>query len=98
MAEGQPHLAIETFGRADDPALLLVMGATASRGWWPEKLCQGLAARGLFVIRYDNRDTGRLPGGQKAGRRDQAMPAKPSASGIWAKTSQPRSVAKAMCM
>jgi pimeloyl-ACP methyl ester carboxylesterase len=58
MAEGQPHLAIETFGRADDPALLLVMGATASRGWWPEKLCQGLAARGLFVIRYDNRDTG----------------------------------------
>jgi hypothetical protein len=26
--------------------------------WWPEKFCEELAARGRYVIRYDNRDTG----------------------------------------
>ncbi len=58
MMDGHARLAIETFGNRDDPALVLVMGATASRGWWPDALCHGLAARGLHVIRYDNRDTG----------------------------------------
>lgn len=51
-------LATERFGSPHDPALVLVMGATASRGWWPDAFCKGLAARGLHVIRYDNRDTG----------------------------------------
>jgi len=27
--------------------------------WWPEELCRRLAARGRYVIRYDQRDTGR---------------------------------------
>ncbi len=58
MTFAAPDLAIQTFGSRDDPALVLVMGATASRGWWPDTLCHGLAARGLHVIRYDNRDTG----------------------------------------
>jgi pimeloyl-ACP methyl ester carboxylesterase len=39
--------------------LLLIMGATASMLWWPDAFCQQLADKGLFVIRYDNRDTGR---------------------------------------
>lgn len=54
-------LAIERFGNPDHPALVLVMGATASREWWPVALCEGLAARNLFVIRYDSRDTGQSP-------------------------------------
>lgn len=27
--------------------------------WWPDELCRSLAHSGRFVIRYDNRDTGR---------------------------------------
>jgi pimeloyl-ACP methyl ester carboxylesterase len=34
------------------------MGAMASMLWWPEAFCRKLSGEGLFVIRYDNRDTG----------------------------------------
>lgn len=51
-------LASETFGNSSDPALLLIMGAMASMLWWPEEFCAQLAARGRYVIRFDNRDTG----------------------------------------
>jgi pimeloyl-ACP methyl ester carboxylesterase len=51
-------LVTESFGKVGDPAVLLVMGATASMLHWPEELCADLAARGLFVIRFDHRDTG----------------------------------------
>lgn len=53
------EIAAETFGEPTDPAVLLIMGATASMVWWPEPFCRLLAAAGRFVIRYDNRDTGR---------------------------------------
>jgi pimeloyl-ACP methyl ester carboxylesterase len=53
------ELCVETFGDNSDPAVLLMMGATASLVWWPTELCRALAARGRFVLRYDNRDTGR---------------------------------------
>ena len=52
-------ICTESFGDPSDPALLLIMGAMASMLWWPEGLCRRLAERGRFVIRYDNRDTGR---------------------------------------
>jgi pimeloyl-ACP methyl ester carboxylesterase len=52
-------LCVETFGRPTDPAVLLIAGAAASMLWWPAGLCARLAARGRYVIRYDNRDTGR---------------------------------------
>jgi pimeloyl-ACP methyl ester carboxylesterase len=52
----------ETFGRRDDPAVLLIMGAMASMLWWPDGFCERLAGAGRFVIRYDNRDTGRSIG------------------------------------
>lgn len=55
-------LATESFGTPGDPAILLVMGATASMLWWPEALCHALAAHGRFVIRYDHRDTGASTG------------------------------------
>lgn len=53
------ELCVETFGHPDDPAILLIHGACASMLWWQEELCARIAARGRYVIRYDNRDTGR---------------------------------------
>lgn len=52
-------ICYETFGHSGDPAVLLVMGLGGPMGWWPTEFCEQLAERGFFVIRYDNRDTGR---------------------------------------
>ncbi|GHH29057.1 alpha/beta fold hydrolase [Lentzea cavernae] len=52
------ELCFETFGSPSDPAVLLIHGACASMLWWETELCTALAARGRFVVRYDNRDTG----------------------------------------
>ena len=48
----------DTFGRAEDPALLLIMGFGAQLTNWDERFCQQLADAGFWVIRYDNRDVG----------------------------------------
>lgn len=53
------ELCTESFGDANDPAVLLVMGIGASMLWWEEGFCRLLAGGGRFVIRYDHRDTGR---------------------------------------
>jgi pimeloyl-ACP methyl ester carboxylesterase len=55
---GNAEIAVETFGEPTHPPVLLIMGAMASMLWWPEPFCAALAARGRYVIRYDNRDTG----------------------------------------
>ena len=55
---GEVHIWCEDFGAADDPAVLLIMGAGGQAIIWPEDFCQWLAAGGRHVIRYDNRDTG----------------------------------------
>lgn len=52
-------LCTENTGNISNPAILLMMGATASMLWWDEEFCQLLAEKGFFVIRYDNRDVGR---------------------------------------
>lgn len=52
-------LQTESFGKPGDPALLLIMGSQASMVLWEKEFCELLAAGGRFVIRYDNRDTGR---------------------------------------
>ncbi len=52
-------ICAETFGSPSDPCLLLIMGASASMIWWDDEFCRRLSSRGFFVIRYDNRDTGR---------------------------------------
>jgi pimeloyl-ACP methyl ester carboxylesterase len=57
-ANGVP-LCLDTVGDPADPAILLVHGACASLLWWDRDLCERLAAGGRYVIRYDNRDTGR---------------------------------------
>jgi pimeloyl-ACP methyl ester carboxylesterase len=48
----------ESFGKPEDPPLLLVMGASAQGLGWPDELIELLVAGGRFVIRYDHRDTG----------------------------------------
>ncbi|MFF0268148.1 alpha/beta fold hydrolase [Kribbella sp. NPDC004536] len=53
------ELCAETYGDPTDPAVLLIHGAGASMIWWDPELCAMLAARGRYVIRYDQRDTGR---------------------------------------
>lgn len=52
-------LCYQTFGQPGDEPLILVMGLGGPMTWWDEDLCRRLAARGFFVVRYDNRDTGR---------------------------------------
>lgn len=60
LAKVNDHIEIEydTFGSPDDPALLLIMGFGAQMVTWEPDLCNLLAASGLFVIRFDNRDCG----------------------------------------
>ncbi|WP_322938465.1 alpha/beta fold hydrolase [Nocardioides bizhenqiangii] len=53
------ELCVQTFGDPTDPAILLIHGASASMLWWEDELCGRLADGGRFVIRFDNRDTGR---------------------------------------
>ena len=57
-----PHgidLCYDTFGDRENPALLLIMGLGGPLIWWSSELCELLAERGFFVIRYDNRDVGK---------------------------------------
>ncbi|HEY3714333.1 MAG TPA: alpha/beta hydrolase [Jatrophihabitantaceae bacterium] len=53
------QLCVETFGDPTNPAVLFIDGASASMLWWEAELCEQIARGGRFVIRYDNRDTGR---------------------------------------
>src|SRR4051794_27361358 len=53
------RLCYETFGDESRPALLLVMGLGTQMIGWHADFCSQLAARGFFVVRYDNRDVGR---------------------------------------
>ena len=58
-------LCYETFGEAGQPPLLLIMGLGTQMIGWPEEFCEQLAGRGFYVVRFDNRDSGRstwMPG------------------------------------
>jgi pimeloyl-ACP methyl ester carboxylesterase/SAM-dependent methyltransferase len=59
IAVGGIELCVQTFGDPADPALLLLAGMTSSMDWWDTRFCARLAAGSRFVIRYDQRDTGR---------------------------------------
>jgi pimeloyl-ACP methyl ester carboxylesterase len=52
-------LCYETYGDPADPPVLLVMGLGAQMVAWQEDFCLELAERGLYVVRFDNRDIGR---------------------------------------
>ena len=49
----------QTFGRPSDPPLLLITGLGAQMIVWEDDFCEALAARGFWVIRFDNRDIGK---------------------------------------
>ncbi len=57
--ESGVDICYDTFGHRSDPAVLLIMGMSGPLTWWSPDFCTLLASRGFFVIRYDNRDTGR---------------------------------------
>ncbi len=58
-AVGGLSLCYESFGDADDEAVLLIMGLGLSMLYWRDDLCADLAASGYRVVRFDNRDVGR---------------------------------------
>ena len=57
---GPAHLEIayERLGDPHAPPVLLIMGLGSQLIGWPDDLCAELVARGLQVIRFDNRDVG----------------------------------------
>jgi pimeloyl-ACP methyl ester carboxylesterase len=55
---GTIRIEHETFGDPSHPAVLLVMGFGTQLIGWDADFCRMLAARGRYVIRYDNRDCG----------------------------------------
>ncbi len=52
------QIEYETFGNPSGRPLLLIIGLGAQMIHWDEDLCQDLAKRGHYVIRFDNRDVG----------------------------------------
>jgi pimeloyl-ACP methyl ester carboxylesterase len=52
-------LCYETFGDRSNPTALLIMGLGTQMLAWQEDFCQQLVDRGLYVVRFDNRDIGR---------------------------------------
>ena len=55
---GDVDLACTTTGDPADPPVLLVAGLGAQLISWDDEFCQALVDRGLYVIRFDNRDAG----------------------------------------
>lgn len=52
-------ICAEMFGNPEDPAVLLIAGASDSMLFWDSEFCSRMAGGGRYVIRYDHRDTGR---------------------------------------
>ena len=52
------QIEYDTFGDRSSPPLLLIMGLSAQMIHWEEEFCKQLVEKGLFVIRFDNRDAG----------------------------------------
>jgi pimeloyl-ACP methyl ester carboxylesterase len=52
------QLEYESFGAADAPVIVLIMGLGMQLTGWPDPFCEKLAAAGFRVLRFDNRDIG----------------------------------------
>ncbi|MCP4754905.1 MAG: alpha/beta fold hydrolase, partial [Proteobacteria bacterium] len=52
------RIEYDTFGEISDPTLLLIAGLGDQMIMWEEEFCGLLAANGLHVVRFDNRDVG----------------------------------------
>jgi len=48
----------ETFGKKEDPVILLIMGSGGQGILWRKEFCEKFAKNGFYVIRYDHRDVG----------------------------------------
>ena len=55
---GAVELEYETFGDPANEAVLLINGLGSQMTRWPEPFCNLLVDKGLFAIRFDNRDVG----------------------------------------
>ena len=55
---GSVEIEYQTFGDSAGEAVLLINGLGSQMTRWPEAFCALLVQRGLFAIRFDNRDTG----------------------------------------
>ena len=64
------QIEYDTFGNPSSPPLLLIMGLGGQLIHWDENFCRQLADKGLFVIRYDNRDVGLSTKFEEAGLPD----------------------------
>ena len=51
-------IVYDTFGDPRAAPLILIMGLASQMIAWDEEFCRDLAARGFWVIRFDNRDIG----------------------------------------
>ena len=75
---GEVELAYTTTGEPGRPPVLLVAGLGAQLTSWEDRFCDQLADRGLFVIRFDNRDVGlstHLGGGTSSDASEAGPPA-----------------------
>jgi pimeloyl-ACP methyl ester carboxylesterase len=61
------QIEYDTFGNLSSPALMLIMGGGSQMIYWEAEFCELLAKKGLFVIRFDNRDVGLSTKFEKAG-------------------------------
>lgn len=52
------ELWTECFGNPHHPSIMLIMGSGGQGILWPDIVCETLANKGYFVVRYDHRDTG----------------------------------------
>jgi pimeloyl-ACP methyl ester carboxylesterase len=52
-------LCYQTAGDPSDSPMLLIQGIGSQMIGWPDGFCELLVERGFFVIRFDNRDSGR---------------------------------------
>ncbi len=59
IASNGLQLCCDSFGPLDAPPVVLVMGLGAQMISWDDDFCRALVARGLRVIRFDNRDIGK---------------------------------------
>ncbi|GAB3838946.1 alpha/beta fold hydrolase [Kribbella italica] len=58
LTDGGTTLCAQAFGSPNDPPALLLAGTSCSMDWWTPDFCRQLADGGLFVLRFDQRDTG----------------------------------------
>ena len=55
---GPAEIVHELYGGDSGEPLLLIMGFSVERHFWPDGLCDELVRQGFAVVRFDNRDAG----------------------------------------